>query len=184
MKTEFYVGQMVRDDGRFKGSIGIVKTVDCKLGGEAYPILVDYGNKSTRVYTADGRYTTREDPSLTPIDQPATKLTEWQRNELKNNFMSNYKYASEGMDWNSLADDNISFIESVLSQPEPKMWTPKEGEMCLFRDYDETTWIADVFVGMNDPVSTYPYCSKTENVWRRCRPFSLELIGTTDNPPI
>ena len=146
MKTEFYVGQMVRDDGRFKGSIGIVKTVDCKLGGEAYPILVDYGNKSTRVYTADGRYTTEGDPSLTPIDQPATKLTEWQRHELKNHFISNYKFASEGMDWNSLADDNISFIESILLQPETPKYQPKRGDAIL---YPYACWCAGVFLEMS-----------------------------------
>lgn len=42
-------------------------------------------------------------------------MTEQQRLKLKDHLLSGYKYASEGMDWYSLAEDNLNHIESILS---------------------------------------------------------------------
>lgn len=139
METTFYVGQRVRVTNNKKtysthreaferfGFKDKNVNLSFQNGTEANVFAVDIVNGndlSVGIRDSHGNESLISVTGITPID-PRVVLTEWQKQKLKDHFLLGYKYASEGMDWYSLADDNLAQIESILSSPEPPKYQPK-----------------------------------------------------------
>ncbi len=70
METIFKVGDTVLDTE--DGNTGVVISIN---NGVDYPIIVDFGLTVPTIYTADGRYTTEDKPTLVLGDKmPPTAL--------------------------------------------------------------------------------------------------------------
>lgn len=163
MANQFYVGQRVRSEKYGEGEVLNVSS----NRHPGFPVYCSFKN-SGMGYSLAGVLIGGSDIDLTPIDPPRTVMTDWQRKRLRTPGVAMF------------TKDQIDLIESILSEPEPPKFIPKEGEVCLFRDKDETTWVADRLCSIDN--REYFVCQFTH--WKQCRPFSLELIGTTDNPQI
>lgn len=112
METKFYVGMTVRSDQYGIGKV--LKTDSDRYFGR--PVYVCFDNAAMS-YTIDGRKTIYDYIDLHPIDPPKTTLTEWQRKKLEHHHYSPFQ---------------IELIESILSEPEPPKYEPKQWEAVLF----------------------------------------------------
>ena len=88
MKTEFYVGQQVKDCIRCPDKIGVVRSIDRK---PFYQISVVWpGRPGAEAYTRDGRWQETHTPTLVPVEdtweiihKPVT-FEKWERVLVRN----------------------------------------------------------------------------------------------------
>lgn len=163
METKFYVGQPVSVNGKN----GNVTKID--PDSKEYHVWVQiHGLRHETSYTADGKkWSQDKDQILFPIT-PKQVLTEWQKEQL--DIFSHRMYAHP--------KDRILFVEnitSILSQPEPPKYQPKQGEAVLVRQSEAERWITRVATG-NGWIC---YHSQTdgETNWNHCIPFDPSLVG-------
>ena len=177
MENQFYVGQRVKCKMYGEGVVYSIATDP----DDTYPIACKF-DEIICGFTKEGRYVVNEPVSLFPLDPPRIVLTEWQRKKLKEHFLLGYSYASKGQDWYSLAEDNLNYIESILAEPEPPKFVPKEGEAVLVRQNTSVTWNPRVFSKMfEDRYQCYALISTDPCNWNLCRPFDASLVGKVTN---
>ena len=168
MERKFKVGDRVKDV--LRNVEGVVESVAYDRFDDNHSVLVCFDACDRTSYRQDGTEL-NSGVRLVHIDPPAPVLTEWQEKNLR--ALLNPIAAKIDGD----IDAAIKRINDILSEPEPPKWEPKEGEVCLFR-YNRGHWVADRFERI---VSDGRFETSTD--WfDQCRPFSIDLIGTTDNP--
>ena len=116
-----------------------------------------------------------------PIDPPAPVLTELTGMKRHNVAQAILKYRNSDDTAENLTEC-LDKLESILSEPEPPKWMPKEGEPVLVRDEDKGYWVAVRFTQMADGAFASKWWNGSTTTWIQCRPFDIDLIGTTDNP--
>ena len=159
MATKFYKGQKVRSD-RF-GS-GIVHFI-LDDASTQYPVSVRFeSEKGSATFTADGRHVSNKPIDLFPADQPKTILTDYHRKKLSESY----------------SQSEVAQIESILSEPEPPKWEPKQGEGVLVRSNHTDIWHPRVFAEMNGSrYQCYVLIETDKCNWNYCIPFDPSLVG-------
>ena len=108
--------------------------------------------------------------------KPAPVLTEWQEKEIR-------RVLNDLMVSDHNSDIFIDDLKQILSEPEPPKYIPKQGEGVLVKSNHTNPWHPRVFAEMNGSrYQCYALIDTDKCNWDYCRPFDIDLIGTTDNP--
>ena len=164
METKFYVGQRVRGP---QGQVVIV--LDPKHDAYIFKgILVDGPIESRPIgYISHSWY--KDSFVDFPIDPPRVVLTEWQKKQLREYVREEFKYTA--------LFNFFDRLESILSEPEPPKYQPKQGEAVIFRDRKDCPWSASVATGIYWRIYYYGDTLDAFEV----RPFDASLIGQVTN---
>lgn len=164
METKFYVGQRVR------GTHGqVVIVLDPKHNASIFKgILVDGPIENQPIgYISSGWL--KDSFVDFPIYPPRVVLTEWQKKQLREYVREEFKYTA--------LFNFFDRLESILSEPEPPKYQPKQGESVIFRDRNDCPWSASVATGIYWRIYYYGDTLDAFEV----RPFDASLIGKVTN---
>lgn len=168
METKFYVGQRVNS---LQSGNGTVESINGPLS--LYPIVIkfDTPNPSLSNYrTIDGKIFVYSPIDLFPIYPPRVVLTEWQRNQLYEKGTNHWSCDGQFLEM-------LDIIESILSEPEPPKYQPKQGEAVLVKVCKDYPWVTGVFSNMEyDAYKCYGVSPVNF-----CRPFDASLVGKVTN---
>lgn len=156
-QPKFYVGQKVKDE---RYGDGEVIDTNCSWYDVYHPIGVQFENYRVS-YRNDGSEL-KDIVRLSPIDHPKIVLSEWHRKQLKSHETSTDRIAL-----------SIDMLESILSEPEPPKYQPKQGEAVMVRCRETGIWLADVFHAMEGEF----YRLYNLDITKHCIPFSPDLVG-------
>lgn len=179
MEKKFYVGQKVKIinngstyttyDRKFT-ELGFSdkKHNPCFLNGEYGVIFATTTHEVNKdfllaIRADDGRECLINSDGVCLIDPEPFRLTEWQRKQLE-------KYTNS----TGMTVMPLDRLESILSEPEPPEYQPKNGDAVLVRNNPTSGWIARVSTG--EEYWTYNYDSAILG-WKYCRPFNPDLVG-------
>ncbi|HEY3387496.1 MAG TPA: hypothetical protein VGK46_13355, partial [Saprospiraceae bacterium] len=151
-QPKFYVGQKVKDERYGNGE---VIDTNCSWYDVYHPIGVQFENYMVS-YRNDGSELT-DIVRLSPIDHPKIVLSERQRKQLKRHETSTDRIAL-----------SMDVLESIISEPEPPKYQPKQGESVMCRHFIGSPWNIRVATGNN--WDTYDGLSICDH-WKYCRPF-------------
>ena len=195
---QFEVGDEVESiEYPFNGRGFVVPLEDDKFGG-LYPVAVRLNGWTEVIqYTKDGRGTIGGDVSLRKLPKTLTNIGAEpiviQKGE-PFKVGDPVKDDTIGMGVVCEVYDNPVIVDfekgrrsytidgryaksAPITLSKVERWIPKVGEVYLFRDHNNYTWIADL---LEEIVSNgYGVASGT---YLMCRPFSLDLVGKTENP--
>ena len=164
METKFYVGQRVRGP---QGQVVIV--LDPKHDADIFKgILVDGPIESRPIgYISHSWY--KDSFVDFPIYPPRVVLTEWQKKQLREYVREEFKYTA--------LFNFFDRLESILSEPEPPKYQPKQGEAVLVKVCKDYPWVTGVFSNMEyDAYKCYGVSPVNF-----CRPFDASLVGQVTN---
>mgnify|MGYP006921321966 CR=1 FL=1 len=167
MANQFYVGQRVRSEKYGEGEVLNVSS----NRHPGFPVYCSFKN-SGMGYSLAGVLIGGSDIDLTPIDPPRTVMTDWQRKQIE-------QFRNGTNDQVVIQMDKLI---SILSEPEPPKFKPKEGEAVLVKQDVDNFWLPRVFTKMfAERYQCYALMDTDRCNWKFCRPFDAALVGQITN---
>lgn len=184
METKFYVGQKVKvvdNDWTYTyyeqkfielGFVNKKHNPEFRNGQEGVIFATTRQNVREGLLLAiradDGRECLISCDGVSVIYPEPFRLTEWQKDRVKE--LVDDIYNNKIIFHTSL----IEKIESILSEPEPPKYQPKQGDAVLVRNNKQNEWSAKVATGYGYDI----YGWRGEIVPSEfCRPFDPDLVG-------
>lgn len=169
---KFKVGQRVtinnlESDDR-NDFLGIPFGSEVVVVSDASPYNGYNGIPQTRVRHKSGIERTCYTERLRHIP-PKPVLTEWQEKKV-GECLNRYGHEFFYHEVNFMDD-----LKSILSEPDPPKFEPKQGDAVLVREDNIVPWIPRVATG--NGFVTYNVHNPNGNTWNYCIPFDPSLVG-------